>query len=71
MLPFFGLDYEKVSIELPNQEQKSPEDLSRHPLGNLPALEDGDVMVWDFQAILVYLFRKYDSASTWLPDDPV
>ncbi len=46
MRSFFGLDYEKVPIELPNQEQKSSEDLARHPLGNLPALEDGDVMVW-------------------------
>ena len=71
MLSFFGLDYEKVPIELPDQEQKSSEDLARRPLGNLPALEDCDVMVWDFQAILVYLFQKYDSASAWLPDDPV
>ena len=71
MLSFLGLDYEKTPIALPNQEQKSSEDLARHPLGKVPALEDGEVTVWDSQAILVYLSRQYDSSNTWLPADPV
>jgi glutathione S-transferase len=71
MLSFLGLDYEKVLISLPNGDQKSPEHLARHPLGKVPVLEDGDVTVWDSQAILVYLARKYDKAGTWLPSDPV
>jgi len=71
MLSFLGLDYDKVSITLAKAEQKSADHLARHPLGKVPALEDGDVTVWDSQAILVYLARKYDSANTWLPADPV
>lgn len=71
MLSFLGLDYEKIAIALPNREQKTPEHLARHPLGKVPALEDGDVTVWDSQAILVYLARKYDESGTWLPSDPV
>ena len=71
MLSFLGMDYEKVPIALPNQEQKSSEHLARHPLGKVPALEDGEVTVWDSQAIIVYLSRQYDSSNTWLPADPV
>ena len=71
MLVFLGLENEKVNISLPDQAQKTPEHLARHPLGKVPALEDGDVTVWDSQAILVYLARKYDSGGTWFPTDPV
>ena len=70
MLSFLGLDYEKVIINLPNQEQKSSEHLSRYPRGKVPALEDGKGTVWDFQAILVYLSRKYNFSNTWLSADP-
>ena len=71
MLVFLRLENEKVNISFPNQAQKTPEHLARHPLGKVPALEDGDVTVWDPQAILVYLARKYDSGGTWFPTDPV
>ena len=70
MLSFLGLDYDKVLIVLPKAEQKSVDHLARHPLGKVPALEDGDVTVWDSQAILVYLARKYDLANRWLPVEP-
>ena len=71
MLVFLRLENEKVNISFPNQAQKTPEHLARHPLGKVPALEDGDVTVWDSQAILVYLARKHDSGGTWSPTDPV
>lgn len=69
MLSFLGLDYDKVSIVLPKAEQKLADHLARHPLGKVPALEDGDVTVWETQAILVLLVSKYDSANKWLPAD--
>ena len=69
-LSFLGLDYEKVTITLPNQEQKSSEHLSRYPRGKVPALKDSEVTVRDFQAILVYLSRKYTVSNTWLSADP-
>jgi len=70
MLAILGLDYEKVLVRLPEGEQKSPEHLARHPLGKVPALEDDGTVIWDSQAILVYLARKYDSGGPWLPADP-
>ncbi len=71
MLAFLRLEHEKMNISLPDQAQKTPEHLARHPLGRVPALEDGDVTVWDSQATLVYLARKYDSGGVWFPTDPV
>ena len=60
-----------MNISLPDQAQKTPEHLARHPLGKVPALEDGDVTVWDSQAILVYFAQKYVSGGTLFPTDPV
>lgn len=71
MLSLLGLDYEKVPVNLQKQDQKTPAHLARHPLGKVPVLEDGDVTIWDSQAILVYLARKYDKSGKWLPSDPV
>lgn len=71
MLSLLGLDYEKVPVNLQKQDQKTPSHMARHPLGKVPALEDGDVTIWDSQAILVYLARKYDKSGKWLPSDPV
>jgi len=36
----------------------------------VPALTDGDVVLRDSTAILVYLARKYDKSNMWLPTDP-
>ena len=64
MLVFLGLEYEKVNISIPDQAQKTPKHLARHLLGNVPALEDGDVTVWDSQVILVFLARTFGSGGT-------
>jgi glutathione S-transferase len=39
------------------------------PFGQVPVLEDGDTVVFDSTAILVYLAKRY--APSWLPEDPV
>ncbi|AWN39413.1 glutathione S-transferase family protein [Methylobacterium durans] len=41
-----------------------------NPLGQIPVLVDGDVVVADSNAILVYLARRYAPAGEWLPDAP-
>jgi len=41
-----------------------------NPLGQVPVLEDGDLVLADSNAILVYLVRRYAPGSDWLPDDP-
>lgn len=41
-----------------------------NPLGQVPVLEDGELVLADSNAILVYLVRRYAPGSSWLPDGP-
>lgn len=42
-----------------------------NPLGQIPVLEDGELVLADSNAILVYLVKRYAPGSPWLPEDPV
>jgi glutathione S-transferase len=42
-----------------------------NPLAQVPVLQDGDLVLCDSNAILVYLVKRYAPESPWLPDDPV
>ena len=45
--------------------------LKLNPLGQIPVLEDGDLVLCDSNAILVYLAKRYAPGANWLPDEPV
>lgn len=64
-----GIAHEVVTVDLPNGEHKKPPFLALNPAGQVPVIEDGDVVVSDANAILVYLARKY--APSYIPSDPV
>lgn len=66
MLSLLGLEYERVIIALNKGEHKTEEFLKLNPLGQLPVLKDGDIVIRDSQAILVYLARRY-GGEDWLP----
>lgn len=63
-----GLQYEPVPVDLFNGEHQSADFLRLNPRGQLPVLEDGDLLVWDSSAILLYLARQYGDEH-WLPLD--
>lgn len=63
-----GIKHEVNNINLPEGEHKKAPYLALNPLGQVPTIEDGDVVISDSNAILVYLARKY--APTYLPQDP-
>ena len=42
-----------------------------NPLGKIPVLQDGDLVLADSNAILVYLCKRYAPGSAWLPEDAV
>ena len=70
-LALIGQEYEAVPVDYyPGGEHKTPEFLALNPLGQIPVLKDGDVILRDAQAILVYLAGKYDPTRTWYPEDP-
>ncbi|MBW4537183.1 MAG: glutathione S-transferase family protein [Pleurocapsa minor HA4230-MV1] len=68
LMSLLGLEHELVPVNLPAGEHKSPKFLQLNPLGEVPVLTDGDLVLADSQAILVYLARKYGD-QTWLPND--
>lgn len=63
-----GIPIECVAVDFLGGEHKRPPLVTLNPWGELPILEDGEVVVRDSQAILVYLARKAD-ALDWLPLD--
>ena len=69
LLALLGLEYEEVPVNLRTGENRTEAFLALNPRGQIPTLVDGDVTLWDSQAILVYLARRYGEA--WLPTDPV
>lgn len=64
-----GIAHEVVNVDLANGEHKKPPFLALNPAGQVPVLEDGDTVIADANAILVYLARKY--APSYIPSDPV
>jgi glutathione S-transferase len=66
-----GLDYEVVELNLKEKEHKSEEYLKKNLFGQFPVLEDGETIIPDSNAILVYLAKKYDSTGKWLPEDAI
>jgi glutathione S-transferase len=70
LLSALRLPCEEISVDLPGGAHKRPAFLAVNPRGQVPALEDGALVLYDAQAILVYLARRYDASDTWLPSRP-
>ncbi|WP_028451672.1 glutathione S-transferase family protein [Chitinilyticum aquatile] len=71
LLSLLGLSYDSIAVNGAAKEHKSAEFLALNPLGQVPVLVDGDVVIRDSQAILVYLARRYGGTNShWLPDEP-
>jgi glutathione S-transferase len=64
-----GIDHELVDVDLLAGEHKKKLYLSLNPAGQVPTIEDGQTVISDSNAILIYLARKY--APEWLPGDHV
>lgn len=61
-----GINHELVEVDLLAGEHKKEPFLSLNPAGQVPVIEDGETVISDSNAILVYLARKY--APNWLPE---
>lgn len=70
-LSLLGLPFEAVDVDLRAGAQKQPDFLRLNAFGQVPVIEDGDAVVADSNAILVYLASKYDKTGRWLPRDPL
>ncbi|ABE35029.1 hypothetical protein DR64_6246 [Paraburkholderia xenovorans LB400] len=68
-LSLLGVEHELVEVDLMKAEHKSAEFLALNRFGQVPVLVDGDTVVADSNAILVYLARKLNRTD-WLPQTP-
>lgn len=66
-----GQPYQLEFVDIMKGAQKAPELVAKNPMGKLPTLTDGDVVVTEAAAIALYLADRY-SAGTLAPalDDP-
>ncbi len=69
-LSMLGLEYETFAVDMvPGNEQNSPDMLAMNPLGSLPILRDGEMVLTGTEAILAYLAKAYGADGSWLPQD--
>jgi len=54
-----GVPFEAVTVNMVKGEHKSPAFLKINPAGKLPALVDGDLLLTESIAIVLYLGEKY------------
>lgn len=69
-LTLLELPFEIVEVNMKAGGNRTPEYLALNPFGQVPTIQDGDITLFDSNAILVYLAKRYGDAS-WLPEDPL
>jgi glutathione S-transferase len=69
-LSLLELPYRLVDVDLLAKEQKQPAFLKLNPFGQIPVIQDGEVVLADANAILVYLAKRYGNGD-WLPEDAI
>ena len=67
LLEELGLDYEIAGFSLGDRAMRDPEYLAVHPMGRVPALEDGDVRLFESGAIVQYILARYGNGRL-VPD---
>lgn len=70
LLGLLQLPCEAVDVDLRAGEHKRPDFLALNPFGQVPVIEDGDIVLADSNAILVYLAGRY-APGAWMPQEPV
>ena len=63
-----NINHEIIDVDLPNGEHKQTTFKALNPNSQVPVIEDGDIVISDSNAILVYLAKKY--APEFIPQAP-
>jgi len=71
-LSLLGLPFEYREVDLAGGAHRKPDFLALNAFGQIPVLEDGDAVIADSNAILVYLASRYGQGREidWLPREP-
>jgi glutathione S-transferase len=67
-LTLLDLPFEVIELNMAAGDNRRPEYLKLNPFGQVPTIEDGGTVLFDSNAILVYLAKRYGDPS-WLPED--
>jgi glutathione S-transferase len=67
VLEELGLPHELVRLDAKAGETRTTDHLARHPLGHVPALEDGEVRLFESGAICLYLAERYGDGKLLPP----
>ncbi len=59
LLEELGLPYELKTMSFTQEALKSPEYLKVNPAGKIPAIQDGDLTMYESGAIVEYIVEKY------------
>jgi glutathione S-transferase len=65
LLSFLKLDYQRIDIDLMKDEQHQPAYLAVNPRGEVPALVDGELLLCDSAAIMLYLAARAGPRPWW------
>ena len=72
LLEELELPYELNAMAFHPKDLKSDEHRSRHPLGRIPVLDDGDVSIYESGAIVEYVLARHkDGGLKPAVDDPM
>lgn len=71
MLALLGVPNETVDLDMANGAHKAPDHLKISPFGQVPAIDDDGVTLWDPNAIITYLAESYGDAASWTGTSPV
>jgi len=63
LLEELELPYEINKMAFHPKDLKSDEHRSRHPLGRVPVLEDGDLTLWESGAIVEYILERHKNGG--------
>ena len=69
-LTMLDLPFTVIELNMAAGDNRKPAHFALNAFGEVPVIEDGDAVLSDSSAILVYLARMYGDAS-WLPQDPL
>ncbi|XP_034112501.1 glutathione S-transferase 1-1-like [Drosophila albomicans] len=66
----FGLEFNKIQVNLAAKENLTPEFLKLNPQHTIPTIVDNGFALWETRAIITYLVEKYGKDDSLYPKDP-
>ena len=64
-----NIDFERIDAGLHFGVNHTPEFLKLNPNGLVPALQDGELVLWESNTLLRYLIQQYDKNKRFPPDN--